>query len=88
MAKYYSCHACGNKSKSILPVLNPTPPEDTFTNNKNKLEISPLDLSCCISCGLVFLNTQLDPSLSYSEYLYNSSTTVGLRSHFIKELLG
>ena len=88
MAKYYSCHACGNKSKSILPVLNPTPPEDTFTKNKNKLEIIPLDLSCCINCGLVFLNTQLDPGLSYSEYLYNSSTTVGLTSHFYKRASG
>ena len=88
MIQCYPCPVCGNKSTNILPVLNPTPPEDTFTQKKNKLEIKPLDTSCCISCGLIFLNTQLDPNLSYSEYLYNSSTTIGLKSHFYKRASG
>ena len=84
MYKNYPCPICSNKATKILNVLNPTPPEDSFTENKNNLQTIPLDTYCCNFCGLVFLNTQLDPNLSYSEYLYNSSTTIGLQTHFSK----
>ena len=82
MYKSISCPVCESKSTSILPVLNATPLEDTFTKSPNQLRKTPLDTFCCSSCGLVFLQTKLDPNESYSEYLYNSSTTVGLKSHF------
>ena len=88
MSIFSTCPICSNKSSNILTCLKSTPPEDSFTKEKNNLETIPLDSSCCSFCGLVFLNTQLDPDLSYSEYLYNSSTTVGLQSHFYKRAAG
>ena len=58
MSKRFKCKVCGNNANKILPVLKPTPPEDTFTKDKNNLKKIPLDTSCCSFCGLVFLNTQ------------------------------
>lgn len=82
MNKSISCPVCNSKATNILPILNDTPLEDTYTKTPNDLKATPLDTFCCSFCGLVFLQTKLDPNESYSEYLYNSSTTVGLKSHF------
>jgi hypothetical protein len=76
------CQICNGMSKRVLTLLKDTPLEDNFTSKPNNLELIPLDSYCCTSCGLIFLKSQIDPSSSYSEYLYTSSTTVGLKSHF------
>ena len=78
----FICKACRKNSYRVLSILKPTPLEDCFTSKINNLDKITLDPFCCTNCGLISLKTQVDPSSSYSEYLYTSSTTVGLKEHF------
>ena len=78
----FICNLCGENSYRVLSILKPTPLEDCFTSEINNLDKITLDPFCCTNCGLISLKTQVDPTASYSEYLYTSSTTVGLKEHF------
>lgn len=80
--KQINCPICKGFSHSVLPVLEDTPLEDSFSKKPNNYRKIKLDTHACSKCGLLFLKTQVDPSSSYSEYLYTSATTVGLKSHF------
>ena len=65
--------------------LKATPPGDIFFSCKSsamEAEKYPLTLAICEKCGYLHLNEVLDPHISYSNYVYHSSITVGLRKKF------
>ena len=65
--------------------LKATPPGDIFFSSKSsamEAEKYPLTLAICEKCGYLHLNEVLDPHISYSNYVYHSSITVGLRKKF------
>ena len=76
------CPICNSFSSGVLPILESTPLEDNFSIEPNNFKKIPLDTYACSNCGLLYLKTKVEPQSSYSEYLYTSSTTVGLKSHF------
>ena len=80
-----NCRLCGSSQIEDILELKPTPPEDLFLP-KSKLELSsekyPLTLALCKDCDYVHLPHILSPSLSYSNYYYETKVTVGLSDHY------
>jgi SAM-dependent methyltransferase len=65
--------------------LNSTPLEDQFVKAENKTltqPVYPLDLAICNDCGYVHLPYVVNLEASYSDYVYESNVTVGLRRHY------
>ncbi len=62
--------------------LQDTPLEDQFLKNITNQSTYPLELALCNECGYVFLPHRINPEASYSDYIYVSGVTVGLRNHY------
>ena len=80
-----TCRLCGGRSHDLGLGLTPTPIGDDFVPKEriDKVQESfSLDLCVCRDCGNVQLLKTLDPEVVYGEYLYTSSTSVGLPEHF------
>ena len=81
------CEICG--SNSIRPVLSfsPSPLGDIYLPSDKKHlsnKLYPLDLYNCAKCGYLSLINKVNPKLSYTNYIYESKTTVGLLTHYDK----
>jgi SAM-dependent methyltransferase len=80
-----NCRLCGeSKLRAVLP-LHPTPVGDLYlpkNQNPEKLECFPLDVYQCASCGHVQLKAIVDPEYLYSDYIYTTSSSLGLAEHF------
>ncbi len=85
--KRTSCRLC--ESKEVERVMNyvATPVGDHFVT-KDKLEekqdVYPLDLYFCHNCGQLQLLDVVNPEFVYKDYLYETSTSLGLVEHFQK----
>jgi len=78
-----SCRVCQSKAIKTLYKLHDTPLEDQFLRHEDiDQPLYPLELAMCEACRYIFLPYIVDPDESYSDYLYNSSVTHGLNSHF------
>ena len=80
-----SCRICGSQKTKDVWELKPTPPGDRFVPESqldSSKEKHPLILALCEACGYLHLPHVLDPKLIYSDYLYESKVTLGLRQHF------
>ncbi|MBI3394626.1 MAG: class I SAM-dependent methyltransferase [Spirochaetia bacterium] len=80
-----SCRLCGSRDIAEVLTLKDTPMEDQFLPAaKGPVEqpAYPLVLALCKGCGYVFLPYVVSPRVSYSDYVYVSATTVGLRNHY------
>lgn len=79
------CRLCeSSRLKRILP-LRPTPIGDMYLpadHIHGKLELLPLDLNLCSECGHAQLSSLVDPGDIYSNYLYTTSISLGLKAHF------
>ena len=85
ISKVTQCEIC--KSKSIFKALEfkSSPLGDIYLpRNKKHLskKLYPLDLYNCTKCGFLSLIHKVNPKLSYTNYIYESKTTVGLLSHY------
>ncbi len=79
------CRICKSDNIETVLKLNNTPLEDQFVNKLNKhieQKTFPLELAICKKCGYVHLPYIISPEISYVDYLYKSSVTPGLRSHY------
>ncbi len=85
--KDVNCRICSSENITNVIELKPTPPGDLFLP-KEKLNLStqkyPLTLALCKDCGYLHLPYVLNPSISYSNYVYETKTTVGLSKHYRK----
>ena len=86
--KYYQrldCRLCGSKKIKCMLKLKATPPADSFLP-KEKLDINqekiPLDLYLCEECGNTQLGHVIDAEEVYLNYIYETSSTLGLGDHF------
>jgi len=78
-----NCRVCQSKAIKTLYKLHDTPLEDQFLRHEDiDQPLYPLELAMCEACRYIFLPYIVDPDESYSDYLYNSSVTHGLNSHF------
>ncbi|UCD55359.1 MAG: methyltransferase domain-containing protein [Candidatus Omnitrophota bacterium] len=80
-----SCRLCGgNDLKNVLP-LTPTALCDAFVSPENinqEQEIYPLDLFMCSDCGYVHLPYVVNPEIIYRDYIYSTTSSLGLSEHF------
>jgi len=79
------CRVCaGSKIQTVLR-LKDTPLEDQYVDEAHKdvlQPVYPLELAICEDCGYVYLPHIVSPEVSYTDYLYTSSVTTGLRTHY------
>jgi hypothetical protein len=79
------CRLCSSGNVETIIRLNDTPLEDQFVDEAhkhNEQKSFPLELAICRDCGYVYLPHIISPEVSYIDYLYKSSTTSGLGSHY------
>jgi len=76
---------CGSKKIGKILSLTPTPLCDAYIP-KNKLNICqkryPLDLFLCSDCNYVFIPYVVSPEEVYREYIYVTTSSMGLSEHF------
>ena len=88
--KYYKrsyCRLCNSSNLKEVLKLTPTPPADSYVSKENlkiQQDTIPLDLYLCLDCGHTQLGHVIDAVEVYSNYIYETASTLGLGSHFKK----
>ncbi|MCJ2164132.1 MULTISPECIES: class I SAM-dependent methyltransferase [unclassified Pseudodesulfovibrio] len=80
------CRLCRSESLETVLEIGSTPVGDDFVTAENSIRHQPtfpLELSVCRNCGLLQLPGVINPELIYSDYLYETSASLGLEEHFI-----
>lgn len=80
-----TCRMCGeNNSLKVLP-LAPTALCDAYVpagHLHGVQEVYPLELYLCRNCGYVYLPYVVDPEIIYRNYIYVTTSSLGLSKHF------
>jgi len=79
------CRLCSSDSLQEILSLGTTPSGDLYKSHKLEslmLKNYPLICNMCINCGHVQLSHFVDPTEIYSEYIYKTSDSLGLNTHF------
>lgn len=79
-----SCRLCKSTKLKLSFDLGLSPIGDEYTLKKNKSPLMPLKILSCIDCGFKQLSIAVNENKMYGEYLYTTSTSNGLKEHFIK----
>ena len=77
-----TCRVCSSDRITMVVKLKDTPLEDQFLKKPVAQPVFPLELALCEDCGYVFLQHVVDPRASYTDYMYVSGVTSGLRDHY------
>lgn len=80
-----TCRLCGSKKIEMVLPLTPSPLCDAYVaaDRLNIVQdIYPLDLFLCRDCGYVFMPYVVDPELRYRDYIYVTTSSMGLSDHF------
>ncbi len=79
------CRGCSSRDLELVFALKPTPIGDAYVT-ADKLNVSqpsyPIDLYMCGNCGLAQLIDVVDPEILYGDYIYVTSSSLGLADHF------
>ncbi len=81
------CRLCGQNKLDLVLNLGKTPLADAYLPTKEAavaLEQYPLNLYLCSSCGFVQLLDEIQPEGIYSDYIYRTTSSVGLGDHFFR----
>ncbi|MDX2226067.1 MAG: class I SAM-dependent methyltransferase [Verrucomicrobiae bacterium] len=85
ITKVECCRLCASTHWRLILPLHPTPVGDYYLprdQHPEKLESYPLDLYQCAECGHVQLRAIVDPEYLYREYIYTTTSSLGLADHF------
>ena len=85
--KRTTCRLCNSDNLDLVLPMPATPVADGFYSDEKKHESSKLydlDLYLCRNCGLAHLCDVVNPELIYRQYLYETTTSLGLVEHFNK----
>ena len=85
--KRNTCRLCESLNIKLVMNYPATPVGDHFVTVDHideEQETYPLDLYFCNSCGQLQLLDVVNPEFVYAEYLYETSTSLGLVEHFQK----
>ncbi|MEK7857793.1 MAG: class I SAM-dependent methyltransferase [Elusimicrobiota bacterium] len=80
-----TCRLCDGHDLDVVLPLAPTPLVDAYIKQDRlhlKQEPIPLDLALCRTCGHVQLLDVVDPDVIYTDYLYETVSSLGLPEHF------
>ena len=81
-----TCRLCGSRHIDLVLPLTPTPLCDVYVPAQRVQEVQetyPLDLFLCRDCGFVQLSYVVDPEIIYRDYIYVTTSSMGLADHFI-----
>lgn len=79
------CRGCGSHDLELVLSLKPSPIGDAYVSPElaNIPQPSyPIDLHMCKQCGLAQLLDIIDPEILYGEYIYVTTSSMGLTEHF------
>lgn len=76
------CRICHSDRLELILPLTPTPIGDQFLLTPKHQSLHPIDLYQCQDCGLAQLLYEITPEDIYRDYLYLTSSSVGLEKHF------
>lgn len=80
-----NCRLCASKDLGLVLRLSPTPLADSYIPNE-LVDVAqpsyPLDLYLCKNCGLSQLLDIVNPGIIYRDYIYVTTSSMGLNSHF------
>lgn len=80
-----TCRGCGSESLELVFALKPSPIGDAYVPQEKIDEEQkqfPIDLFMCKDCGLAQLSDVIDPDVLYGDYIYVTSSSMGLSQHF------
>lgn len=80
-----TCRLCGGTSHDVALKLTPTPPADAYVPLARRdaiQECYPLDWFLCLGCGHLQLLGLVHPETIYRDYLYETTSSMGLVEHF------
>ena len=80
-----NCRLCFSKEVEKIYSFPLCPPVDDFRLESDllkKIELFPMDLYLCKSCGHVQLLDIVDPQILFGNYIYTSSSSPDLDVHF------
>jgi SAM-dependent methyltransferase len=80
-----TCRCCGSAALELIVPLANVPivsPNVDVTDKAVLTTMAPLDTYLCRDCGLIQLVHVVDPALIYRNYLYRTTISAGLASHF------
>jgi len=83
--KRTNCRGCLCDDLVKVFHLNPSPIGDEYLDLKNLRQDQPsypIDLYLCQRCGLAQLIDVINPDVLYSNYIYKTESSVGLKDHF------
>lgn len=79
------CRVCDSREIDIALELSPTPLADMFVPQADAPKFCkeyPLSVGLCRNCGYLHLSWTLNADLLYPDFVYTTSTTVGLINHY------
>jgi len=77
------CRTCSNDNLKLVIDLGDSPLANNLKDNVNdECEMFPLKVEHCENCNNTQLNYVVDPNKLFKHYLYTSSTTESMRTHF------
>ncbi len=82
-----NCRLCNSKQiKKVIDFKESAPVDNFRPRLHDKININKynMDVYICRSCGHVQLPFAIDPQIVFSDYIYESNSSPGLRQHFKK----
>lgn len=80
-----NCRLCAGKNIERVLSFTPTALCDAYIPTSRadiKQPVFPLELFLCLDCGFVFLPYVVKPEIIYRDYIYVTTSSLGLADHF------
>ena len=77
-----NCRLCDSKNIGIVLPLEKSPLCDAYLNQPKKQKFYDLNLCLCNECGFVQIDAVIEPETIYRDYIYMTTSSPGLGSHF------
>ena len=78
------CRLCNSSNIKVALKLNESPLCDAYVKRKRKQQFYDLNLCLCNDCKFVQIDTIVDPKTIYRDYIYVTSSSLGLGNQFKK----
>ena len=78
------CRLCNSRNIEVVLSLNKSPLCDAYIKKKKEQQFYDLKLCLCNNCKFVQINTVVDPKIIYRNYIYVTTSSLGLNNHFKK----
>jgi len=79
-----NCRLCASNNINVVLPLQKSPLCDAYLKKPKKQEFYNLNLCLCEDCGFVQIDTVIEPETIYKDYIYVTTSSPGLKSHFKK----